>query len=206
MKSVPMILLSCTLFLVAAPAFAQSPIADSAAGSDDAEVPAQPTHVTRVSLPPGATSMAHDDAWSQEPRTYRRYGWMIMATDALTIGLGVATKRPEVAAAGYLMGAPFVHAFNRQGKQSLWSLGARVGLPITGMLVGGIISGVASCAEWTCGMAAAGLGGSIGVVTAMSLDWFVFSKKANGPSVRVAMMPNLSLTGDRVTAGVVGRF
>lgn len=63
------------------------------------------------------------------------YGWQILLSDATSLTLGVATSETWVAAPGYLLVPPLIHAFHGQGTRALASAGMRIGLPLLGYTI-----------------------------------------------------------------------
>jgi hypothetical protein len=81
-------------------------------------------------------------AGASDVRGGRWYGWQVLLSDAAVFGLyGVAAKEGDggpavIGTAGFLVGAPLVHAANHQRANTCWSLGLRLAMPVAGFLVG----------------------------------------------------------------------
>ena len=178
----------------------QAPPVTSPAESQPVAIPEAEASATPGAASPGVMHGQPSTAPAPPVATYRRYGLMIVAADAIAVTAGMVSRDPRVFAAVYAAGGPLLHLLEGQNNQALWSIGLRVGLPLAGFYGG------AALAPEQDELAAAVLGGVAGLTAAAVLDWVVFSRKPVDPAKGVAMMPSLSLTGDQVTASVIGRF
>jgi hypothetical protein len=146
----------------------------------DASVPDQPApprfEGDAVALPSSSQS-------SQAPAVQARtwYGYQIMLADAASIGLGLAVNSPEVVIVGYL-GAPLVlHGIHGRLGWAIASLMMRGILPILGIAIGTQFRNCNANGD-ECALGGAIVGGSIGTLTAMLLDWSLAWGKAASPS------------------------
>lgn len=102
------------------------------------------------------------------------YGWEIMLTDAMSIGL-VATGRTVPAViglAGYALAGPTLHVVHGDGAEALADLGLRVGLPVGASLL--VISDAPPCHDCD-GVGVWPLFFIAGAATAMAFDYGLLS-------------------------------
>ncbi len=202
MRVVPSLLIASLLLAVATPAHAGGP-----PGTIGPEVPAPaPATTTRV----------------------ERYGKQIVLADLAWLGalylVGSAEARnsngdggmplTSLLALGYFATGPIVHLRHGNKTGAAKSLAARALLPVGGMLVGGMLA--AGSADDGNGddiddsFAVLGgmmLGFGAGIVSAVVLDWTVFSKKTvEARPATWAVTPRLSVNKHGVVAGVGGSF
>jgi hypothetical protein len=162
------------------------------------------------------------------------YGWQVVATDGVALALSIAggaassdnnsnANAAFFALSGitYVLGGPIVHLAHHRAGTGFASLVLRVGLPVGGALMGGLIgeavaSGSHTDDQWgglehleTVAIAVAG-GASVGAVAAVILDPTFLSyeerqaapQHARGPIVT----PVVSAIKDGATLGVAGVF
>lgn len=134
--------------------------------------------VVAALLTMSATAHAGDgDEW---------YGWQIMPFDAAAIGLtvydmndGWETSAGAAGFASYALGGPIVHLAHGQWWESAGSLGLRVGLPLTGVMI-------ASALNPSTGNSQADLAGlgdgitaaAVGVIAAVAIDYIFLARKS----------------------------
>jgi hypothetical protein len=78
----------------------------------------------------------------------------------------------------YLLGGPFVHFSHSHVGKGFGSLGARLGLPVFGVMVGAFSN---ACNNGQCSSIGAGIGYRIGIVTAVAIDAAVLSFEEETP-------------------------
>jgi hypothetical protein len=107
----------------------------------------------------------------------RWYGWQTLIVDGSTLALMFVAVSSEsagstfaaIGSTAYFLGAPIVHlAHGNPGRGGL-SLLSRIGLPLTGALVGYRVETCQSSAD-LCGVAGLVLGGLIGIGAAIAVD------------------------------------
>ncbi len=148
-----------------------------------------------------AATICAGAARADEPAPETRwYGLQTMAADAVSTTLFLlgpqdviikGSERPAFIAlglAGYFALPPLIHwaGHDRPGA-ALASLGLRVGVPLAGALVGGLIgtavAGKGSAdADIPPGVAGAAFGLIVGAPVAMTLDWTLLSREPVAPS------------------------
>lgn len=172
------------------------------------------TAIAQTSLPAPLS-----EAESKPPDARSRwYGWQILGTDAAAVLLLMAagagnekanhTEWLAIPAAGsYVFGGPIVHSAHGNPGRAGISLGMRVGLPLLGILVGGL-GDTCSSAEDNCIRASAALGGLLGLVTAVTVDTVVLPWEKPAPTAVppaatpcVAVAPVIAQRGGGLTVG-----
>lgn len=167
--------------------------------------------------PPGMAPMARV-AYPPPMEVYEMdsYRWQIALADVGAVSLllaGKSSTTSSIAALSYLLTAPAIHGIHDQGGRVAASLGLRLLLP----LVGGF--GLAALAEHNSkctpddddcdsGALYAGLFGfTLGAVSAMVIDAAVIARPVEiHRTVAPSWAPQISVTPERTTFGVVGRF
>lgn len=108
--------------------------------------------VSADDLASSSQSVLREDAAAEAepaPLPRRWYGWQIMLVDAASITafvVGVQTEDSTGTAlwasglGAYLVGGPFVHVANDRHEHSDDSVGLRLGLPLGGAFVGGLVA------------------------------------------------------------------
>lgn len=198
MRLLPSVVAASLLLSLATPALAGGP-----PGSIEPNVelvPATPTHVERY----GKQIVVADLLW---------LGATSLVMSADTGGDG---NLGSVLLLGYYATGPLVHLKHGNRSGAAKSLAARALLPIGGMLAGGVLAANASDDDpnddtfddgdmaFLGGMV---LGAMVGTVTAVVLDWTVFSKKTvEGRPASWAIAPNVSVTPKGATVGLGGHF
>jgi hypothetical protein len=207
---------------VTAPAMAQTSPATPPAGGD---VSATGTAGVMPAPAPAATvEVKYREDW---------YGWQTLIADgvsqALLIGGSIAGSSPvaDIGAAGYLFGAPIVHAVHGRVGWGAVSFGIRLGAPLVLSLVGlgvgcaaggsgsgGIVGLGAGCAAGFAG------GFLLGEGTAIALDAAVFGYEkvrikgntedtvgqADQKKSWFTLQPSISLLPGHESVGVAGTF
>lgn len=116
------------------------------------------------------------------------YGWHIMPVDAASIGLiayGVADGESTAVFsgfAGYALGGPIVHLAHERWWESAGSLGLRLGLPLTGVLIANLLDSSGGNTFSAGGFANAMLWLTAGTVSAMALDYIFLAQKPTSES------------------------
>ncbi len=118
---------------------------------------------------------------SSAPAT-RWYGYQLMLNDALAIA-AICTRNSAAATVGVvtlLLGPSVLHGVHRRPLQAVLSPILRVALPLFGGLIGAKLE---SCRpnEWFCGLRGALVGGGLGLLTALIIDWSVLSLSPVAP-------------------------
>ncbi|QDG54758.1 hypothetical protein FIV42_29630 [Persicimonas caeni] len=141
-----------------------------------------------------ATAQADDsmqDEW---------YGWQIMPVDAASVGLMVCgmAELEQTAMfsgfAGYALGGPIVHLAHEQWWKSVGSLGLRLGVPTTSVLIASAFSSSSgnSQAAFADAMGKGILALGLGAVAAMALDYIFLARKpmpsSNSSASQVQML------------------
>lgn len=168
----------------------------------------QPTRPASQPIPPPYARPAPAPYLQQnfqpQQRT-RSYRTQVILADVASLGFVAAGTGSESAGlltlgvVGMLVGGPIVHTFQSNSRSAYLSSGARVGLPLAGLLLfAGSCDDEFDCFE---GMAT---GAVLGFTGALVLDWFVFSKKTEW--VTAPVKPTVSLTPDRSGAIAGLRF
>jgi hypothetical protein len=126
----------------------------------------------------GADAKATLDATpAPETAAARRwYGYQLMLSDAGSLAAALALAHSEggvataVGAGGFLVVPIGVHLEHRNARMAIASPLLRSLLPILGAAVG---MGLETCSpgEWFCGLGGALLGGGVGMLTAMTIDY-----------------------------------
>jgi hypothetical protein len=116
------------------------------------------------------------------------YGWQTLSTDGAAIGVlvlagslihhddtdsqrAVADSVLVLSAATYALGGPIVHAAHQQWGTAGASAGLRIGLPLTGILVGAALDRCGPNTDSdTCGVIGPSLGMLLGFSAAMAID------------------------------------
>jgi hypothetical protein len=148
-----------------------------------------------------------------------RYGATIALVDGLSMaavvaGLVVAVSQIDSSSdedetfpivlvlggcAGYVLGGPLVHHYKHNDRSAWISLGLRLGLPTLGSVIG-----ASATRNDPDGSGAGGSLASLGLVSAMVIDWVVLAKHQVAD---VAVMPYVSPNpGGGMSAGLGGRF
>lgn len=106
--------------------------------------------------------------------------------------------------AGYVFGGPLIHRHHGNSSGAGKSLALRLGLPLAGVLIGSALRDD-NCSDYDCGDDYSGQLTSLGVASAMVIDWAFLAKK----QVRVPgpVMPYATpVHGGGMTFGVGGSF
>jgi hypothetical protein len=112
------------------------------------------------------------------------YGYQIVLADAASIGLGLLLESPEVLIAGYLAGPVIIHGVHRRAGLAILSPVTRVVLPLIGVAIG-TLHKTCNANYDECNLGGTIVGGGIGVLTAMILDWSLgWEKSAVPPPVK----------------------
>jgi hypothetical protein len=186
-----------------------------------------PATTERSTSPPDGENRVRRTARTAESEAdpeldYDDYRLTMVAVDATAVALVAAgvyldheDVTPALALVGvgtYVLGGPIIHLAHEQSGRALGSIGLRVGLPATGLLVGGALA--ASCggaSEW-CLVGAVLFGGVIGlggVLAAIIVDDAVLGrapKPATKSAARVALTPLLDPKRRAAGLSLVGAF
>ncbi|HET7500094.1 MAG TPA: hypothetical protein VFK02_03800 [Kofleriaceae bacterium] len=161
--------------------------------------------------PPGMVAPRPQDEVRIETE---HYGWQIVVSDVLAIGLAVTNDGTAVPLGGltYLLGGPIIHGMHGEGGRAAGSLALRVGLPVLGALAGRkLLRPGSGCAQDDegCGESPeiGGLivGGAIGLATAMIVDAALVARPRTIEK-RVTWTPQITATSQHVGVAVLGRF
>jgi hypothetical protein len=120
----------------------------------------------------------------------------------------------ELTLGAYVLGGPIVHAAHGKLGRAGASLALRVGLPIAGLLVGDLISQIASGGDphpwnkfdgppslwWVAGTSA-------GFIAAGWIDgWLARPRRPQRPTPATSIAPTVTASADRVALGIAGAF
>jgi hypothetical protein len=210
-----------TFLATAVALFSASPaLADPAAAGGEAEAP-------KAVPASDDTPEADGKVWDKPPKM-RWYGEQTLLADAgsvvFLIAGAVASDGSSraghqagdvligIGGAGYWLGAPIVHAAHGQWGGAAGSLGLRVGLPLGGALVGGLL-GLAACggssgdSEIGCPGVGAAIGAVGGAIAAPFVDAFALAYEPGPrPSREAAVAPTFSFVRGGGSVGLVGQF
>lgn len=131
----------------------------------------------------------------------RSYRMQLLTVDILSVAaiyLGVGSEFEGVArlgAVGLVLAAPAVHVFHDNGSSALKSAGLRLGLPCVGALIG---------ARTNPGLPGVLMGGGIGVVTALIIDYTVLGKKTE--KAPASWQPTIGASSTSFSVGAAGHF
>lgn len=153
------------------------------------------------------------------------YGWQGLIFDAAAIGIfvgGWAADDGKIVGAGwftYILGAPITHWAHLNVGKGFADFGLRVGIPVAGFLVGGLLGfggGVDGDGAFrnfgphsNGPVVGAVIGGAIGTVAASALDAFVLAYTKPKPVESASWLtwqPTVDLRPGRGTVGVGGTF
>ncbi|MEZ4219282.1 MAG: hypothetical protein R3B13_00045 [Polyangiaceae bacterium] len=182
-------------------------------------------HAQAQEIQEPASITVESEARLTPPPKREWYGWQIIVADVASVGSIVAGAftRDETSAAfliggfgGYVLAAPFVHVGNDERDHSTTSIGLRLGLPVGGGLVGGFVApGISGCHRDDFGcvfatVAGTVIGGTVGAVTAMTLDAAViaYHEEPSDGSPRTAqrVVPRLAASRSGFEVGVAAIF
>jgi hypothetical protein len=189
--------------------------------------PAAPALMPPGLTPPGLTppggiaapvAPAVSDSDSDADAQIESYRWKIALADATctVLMLSGTEHGGSIGALGYLLVGPVIHGANDEGGRMAASLALRVGLP----LLGGfgfveLASASRHCAadDEDCGddegaLFAGLFGVGLGMLTAMIIDTTVLARPhvVRKDKPRVTWAPRISLTSQRTSLGILGRF
>jgi hypothetical protein len=211
-------------FLAASVAlFSASPaLADPAAAGGEAEAPRTLPSSENAPTPDGKV-------WDETLAPKMRwYGEQTLLADAASVALviaGVVASRPDssngsreagnvlvdIGGGGYFLAAPIVHAAHGHWDSGAVSLGLRFGLPLGGMVVGGLF-GLAVCGDSSgeripCPVVATGLGAVAGAIAVPFVDAFALAYEPEPrASDKPTLAPTFSLVRGGGNVGLAGRF
>jgi hypothetical protein len=138
-----------------------------------------------------------------QPVTTPWYGYQLLVSDLASVGM-IATGNQVGVGVGLValaLAPSVIHGIHKRPLQAVLSPVLRVGLTFVGAAAGASLE---SCSpnDMFCGLGGAALGGGLGLLTAMVLDWTVLSKDwgADAPDVASSSggTPKLS---SRLSAG-----
>lgn len=171
--------------------------------------------------PPGQAPIRYSyepaPAYVQQPlvpqtRTIH-YGWQVFAADALSWALlsasidsGNDNALASIGVGGIFLGGPLVHLSQGNGKGAVYSLVARAGLPYVGALA--LSASCSDSGDFSC-LGNVLLGAMLGYGTALSLDYWVWSKKTESiapPSGWASLRPSLQISDTGAKAGLALTF
>jgi hypothetical protein len=131
------------------------------------------------------------------------YGWQPMLADGGAVVITASSAKlfdspgPGMMAglALYALGSPIIHASHDNWGRAGISFGARVALPVIGGGIGGFIASAGSDHSMggnKRGLGGAMIGGTIGIVTALALDYIVLAVEDKTPQATPKMLLRLS--------------
>jgi hypothetical protein len=163
------------------------------AAADEPEVMGAPVPAP-VTSPPPATSPAPYVLQPAEPaRTQKRwYGWQTLTADGVSLSLvyAIASANAKSDNASllllplgtYLLVPPIIHLAHERYGAAAGSFGLRLGLPLGGALLGGVLASSGNKSNGGYGaLAGAALGMVIGVGGAIAIDAAVLSREEVKP-------------------------
>jgi hypothetical protein len=142
-----------------------------------------------------------------ERRVTRYYAGQVVLSDLAAICTAAATggEKGFVTGAVIYAGVPGLIHIAHGNTNSAWkSIGLRLGLPTLAVIA---LDSAGSCDGPDCepNPTTLVLGGTVGGVTAMIVDWAVLAKRTE--RVRAATWaPSVAMTPDAVSVGAIGRF
>ena len=140
----------------------------------------------------------------------RRYGWQILAVDAGSVVIGLATMRGEVLVGGWLFGAPVVHALHRNTGGFFASFALHAVLPLAGAVVGSQMESCGSGSGEYCGLGGAVTGALVGMIAATTIDARVLAKERPPPPpgrfASVRLVPRVDVRDGHASIGVIGLY
>lgn len=181
----------------------------------------------------GPPAPANHDASSvaSSPRTKSQrhwYGGTILAADtaALVMGIGAIGAAGSRGAQGfawplvigasvtYLADGPIVHAAQGRTGAAFGSLGLRLGTPLVGAGVGGLVgaaaegdcSGEALCGIGTAVGAIMGFGAGMVVASIVDIAGLAYADEPNSSTLRVALAPHIDQKKGTVGLNLVGSW
>lgn len=203
------------------PAEAPDPAApatpSSVPNAPSVEVPPPPLTVAPEPLPPrqpAVVAAPRQPPAPEPPREYSRwYGWQTLLSDsaALTllfavgaVDLGDGAGKFVGASLGmYLTGGPVIHATHGNWGRAAGSLGLRVGAPLLGGALGSSLEECSSGEDF-CGLAGAVLGGTLGILTAVTVDSAALARETvRDPPL---IVPSVRTGRSATWVGISGRF
>lgn len=135
-------------------------------GTEGDAVPVEPAPAAMPPAPAVVPPTPTRKAEKADATRDRWYGWQVLVVDG--VSLLVATPAlPPLGVAGYVLGAPIVHAAHGSWGTAAGSVGLRVGLPLLGAFVGSEGLDRGSCRELCVGGV---IGAGAGILTAIALD------------------------------------
>lgn len=156
---------------------------------------------------------------TRAPATVERsYGMQLAAADILslvTVFVGANTESESLMSLGSLglvLAAPAVHLAHDNGASALRSAGLRVTLPLAGMLIGYAVGPkdlAADCID-ACSSSSSGslsgmlIGGGLGVVTTLIIDYTVLGKKTE--KAPASWQPTIGASSNGFSVGAAGHF
>ena len=146
------------------------------------------------------------------------YGMELAAADILslvTMYVGANAESESLLSLGTLglvLAAPAVHLVHDNGASALKSAGFRLTLPLAGMLIGYAVGPddfntdcIDDCATFSSGSLSGMLiGGGIGVVTTLIIDYTVLGKKTE--KAAATWQPTIGASSNGFSVGAVGHF
>jgi hypothetical protein len=111
------------------------------------------------------------------------YGYQIMAADLASAGLAIFGSQAAVGEIGLLVGPSVIHGIHGRTGLAITSPVLRVLLPVAGALIGASATPCSNTQDdSSCAMGGAILGGGIGLLTAMILDWSLAWQTVEAPA------------------------
>jgi hypothetical protein len=140
----------------------------------------------------------------------RWYGWQTLIADGGALGFAVAAgsvnQRANSPSTGlayaslgiYLLGGPVIHLGHQSPGRAAASLGMRAGMPVLFGLIG---AGAEHCSggDW-CGLSGAAIGGSLGIIAAISLDAALLAREPVESHPTALSNLRISVGSDRIFA------
>jgi hypothetical protein len=152
------------------------------------------------------SASAETERATGERRTW--YGWQTLALDGIAIAAttaGVVEERGALAGAGiagYFFGAPVVHFAHGNWGRGFGSLGLRVGGPLDGAIIGGLVGPKQTNCAMLCGPGPGAIvGAGVGAVSAMALDAAFLAYDREPARMSVAVVPAADDGGQLVLSG-----
>ncbi len=148
-----------------------------------------------------------------------KYGMELLAADILsllTLHVGAEAESESLltlGTLGLLLAAPAVHLAHNNGASALKSAGLRVTLPLAGMLIGYAVGPKGfnpNCIDCVGGSSSTGsfpgmlIGGGIGIVTTLVIDYAAFGKKTK--KAPASWQPTIGASSTSFSVGAAGHF
>lgn len=142
------------------------------------------------------------------------YGWQVIAADVASLLVGLAMPDGGhgaiIGVTGYALGGPVIHALHGNNGTAVASLGLRLGLPLAGGLMGGVVYDYEHEEEDFDVLEYLAVGVVLGTATAALVDWAVLGwtdEHAPRPAEpKYVLVPQVAVGENGMSLGVLGRF